>query len=273
MKHKHAFLLAFAMSIYIQGFAQVTIKKIKDPHIRAQQDRMVVTKWGDFLPRPRNIFGVNVNYHYTMTWSWGAPAQNRRYRSGADIRPLAPAGQQTQRMSLNTVLLSTSNRYREHSDSLARTALSELYHHSGLFSGVDPLWQLYYKKELHGVTEHSLHNATYGLEPREQAYLAETGITDWFNGEMERLKERLAGAFNSDMDRGTRVLSYHRILLQYRKIRNLWESHTNWAGTLMELRELSRAGKSDSPMEFAVRHSQSDVLLMRRIIEDAKRLY
>lgn len=258
---------------YIPTFAQVTVKKIKDPHIRAQQQRMVFQKWGDFLPKPKNFLGININYHYTMTWSWGAPTQNRRYRSGADIRPLGPSGQQTQRMALNTALQSTSNRYKEHSDSLANIALSELYNNSGLFSGVDPLWNLYYKKELRGLLDYSLSNSTGNLTPKEKEYLTETGVIKWFDDEMLRMQERLNGAFDTDMDRGARILAYHRIMKEYRKVLGEWNTHLTWAETLLKLRESQNKSKGQEPIELASWNTKNDSELMREIINEAKKMY
>ena len=255
------------------GFGQVTIKKIKDPHIRAQQDRMVITGWGDFLPKPRYFLGINMNYHYTMTWSWGAPAQNRRYKNGADIRPLGPTGQQTQRMAMNTLLKSTSDRYRQHSDSIARTTISELYHHSGLVSGADPLWQLYYRKELENVLNYNLDAIIREMPIQERSYLTETGIVGWFDGEMLRLHERLEGAFSSDMDRGSRILSYHRLMKEYRNVAAIWDSHVNSASSMLALRKLNEHSKGIANTDAIVWNSQSDSELMDRIITEAKKLY
>ena len=273
MKYLITLLVFSACCLGLESQAQVTVKKIKDPHIRAQQDRMVATKWGEFLPKAKEIFGINVNYHYTMTWSWGAPTQNRRYKNGADIRPLGPAGPQTQRMALNTILQSTSNKYKEHSDSLANTALSELYNNSGLFSDLDPLWQLYYKGELKGVLDYSLANATAELSPNQKSYLTETGVINWFDDEMLRMQERLNGAFDVDMDRGARVLAYHRIMMEYRKILGEWNTHINWAETLLDLRDAETKSKGNAPMDFASWETTSDTELMRKIINEAKKLY
>lgn len=255
------------------AMAQVTVKKINDPHIREQQNRMVITSWGNFLPKPKNFLGINVNPHYTMTWSWAAPTQNRRYRSGPDIRPLGPSGQQTQRMALNTILKSTSDKYKAHSDSVAQTALSELYNNSGMFSSIDPLWRLYYKKELEEVTDYSLSRALQPLTAKEREYLNETGVIQWYDNEMVRLQERLNAAFNVDMDRGSRVLAYHRIMKEYRKVLSEWNTHITWSATLLKMRETRNKVKSDTPMEFTQWNVQSETQLMRKIIDEAKKLY
>jgi phage baseplate assembly protein gpV len=36
------------------------------------------------------------------------------------------------------------------------------------------------------------------------------------------LKERIEGAHSADMDRGARILAYHRYLMEYRRLAGVW---------------------------------------------------
>ncbi|MGV8135048.1 MAG: hypothetical protein AB2L20_07530 [Mangrovibacterium sp.] len=254
------------------GFAQGYLI-VNDPHITAQENRMVITGWGNFLPKPKYFLGVQTSVHYMLTWGSLAPAQNGRYRKGSDIRPLAPIGEQTQRMLLNTALLKTNKTYREYVDSLRDEAVSELAYQSGLLSGVDPLWVLYYKAELKGVRDFDIEAVKADLSRQETQYLDETGILEWFEVEMLVLKDRLSAACNTDMDRGSRILAYHRTLLDYRALVSKWNTHLNWADKILAFRNLSRSkALKDGTAEFSWT-STGDADRMREVIKKAKTTY
>ncbi|MBW8323685.1 MAG: hypothetical protein K0M50_02870 [Prolixibacteraceae bacterium] len=212
-------LNAFFISVYGQAVIQ-----INDPYFNAQEDRMVITQWGNFLPKPRYFLGVQTNVHYMATWGWLAPEYSRDYRNGPDIRPLGFFGQQTQRMILNSSLVSVNKIHREITDSIAKTAQSEIINNSGLLSSADPLWLLYYKRELKGVKDYDLDNTKSDLSNSQLQRLSETGVLDWYDNEMTRMKERLEGAFNSDMERSNRIMAYHRIMMEYRKVKSKWNN-------------------------------------------------
>lgn len=256
------FLLFFSI---VKLSAQVTIKSIKDPHIRAQQERMVFKKWGEWLPKGKYFFGLQYNIHHTMTWGWGSPNQNDRYRRGADIRPLGPAGQQTQRMAFNTLLKSTSDTYKEYSDSIARDATSELYNTSGLFSQLDPLWRLYYKKELVDVLNYNRNTVVATLSNNEKEYLTRTGGIDWYDEQMSIIQEKLNAAFNQDIDRGSRIINYHKLMLDFRKIQSVWIAKIILAGKMKGFYEKSEVAKSP-PLNGFTWTASSDVEIMRGIM-------
>jgi len=256
------FLLSFSI---VKLSAQATVKKIKDPHIRAQQQRMVFEKWGDWLPRGKYIFGIQYNVHHTMTWGWAAPNQNDRYRRGADIRPLGPAGQQTQRMALNTTLKSTSDKYKEYTDSIAHNAISELYNTSGLFSSLDPLWRLYYSKELDKIITYDRNSLVSSLSNDQRIYLTTTGGINWYDEQMQIMQEKLNAAFNQDIDRGSRIINYHNLLLEFRKLRSVWNSKLMLADKLKPLYETNNSIKYPSSNGFATTGS-SDEDIMRTIL-------
>lgn len=250
-------------------YGQVSVKKINDPHIQAQQDRMVFKSWGNFLPNPKNFLGININPHYTLTWSYLAPTQNRRYRSGDDIRPLAGGGTQTKRMEYNTSLLLSSNEYKNYSDSLARDATSELYNSSGLFSSLDPMWRLYYSKELDGLINYNLETATSGLTSEQQEYLTRSGGIKWYDDQMLMMQEKLNAAFNQDIDRGSRILNYHHLLLAYRRIQGKWITKIALADQLKGLHHRSKNAES-APTSGYTWTGTSDEEIMRSIMQRTK---
>jgi len=271
---KHLSIMPF-LFLFSQAFPQY-VKRIEDPHIRAQQNRMVFKNWGNFMPHPKSewwSFGKNVNVHHTLTWGWLAPRQNKRYKDGPDIRPLGPTGEQTQRMALNTAMLDQSNTFKKHAEELGKTALSELANHTGgMVSELDPLWMLYYKRVLRDVKDYDLSVFTEGLTPKQKAYMDETGLVEWLDEEMARLSERLNAAFSTTMDRGARILNYHRIFLEYEKLLNQWQNHAAMAETLLILRERAVENRSGNDLNATVWNTPDERELMAKIIDEAKKL-
>lgn len=261
-------LFAFLFVVTIKLHGQ-TVRRIDDPHLTAQQERMVFKRWGNFLPNPKSYWwtgGININPHYTLTWSYLAPTQNRRYRSGADIRPLGPYGHQTQRMGLNTAFKQFSDKYREYTDSIAKDATAEFSTSSGLFSTLDPLWRLYYSKELKRLIDYDLESVVAPLSNNERVYLAKTGTINWYDEQMLMMQEKLNATFNQDIDRGSRIINYHNILMDYRKLQKNWMAkislanklkgiHDRWHDSKLPPREgFSRNGASDKEIMEAIMH-------------------
>ncbi|WP_312352575.1 hypothetical protein [Sphingobacterium siyangense] len=252
--------------------AQATIKKIEDPHIRAQQERMVFKRWGNFLPNPKSYWwtgGININPHYTLTWSYLAPSQNRTYRNGSDIRPLGPVGMQTQRMTLNTLLMSTSDQYKKYTDSLAKDATTELYNNSGLFSSLDPMWRIYYRKELEELLDYRLESVIGSLTDNQKIYLIKSGGITWYNDQMLLIQEKLNEAFNQDIDRGSRILNYHNILLAFRRLQANWLSKLSLADKLKGIHRHSHITKTPPKGGYSWQDG-TDESIMRGIMHRIK---
>jgi len=248
---------------------------INDPHLWHQANRMVATSWGYFRPDPKYILGVQVNIHHTMVWGWLAPNQNGRYRKGPDIRPLAAHGMQTQRQALMLQQSLSSQKHREISDSIAKQAISELANYSGLTSGIDPLWQLYYKVVLKDIDNYDLTKFTTPLSPDEMRYLQDARLIEWLDNEMLILKEKLHVAFNTDMDRGDRIMNYHTIFLDYNKVRDKWYNYIDAAKMSISMRSKIRdydPSKKEIPIpkEISKSFSQNDRQIVKRIMQNAQ---
>lgn len=180
---------------------------------------MVFKQWdkGKFEPTPGFLW---TNPYYWMTWGL-----HPNYPD-TDRRPLSAWGPQTQRLGIVGALNSTSGAYRLDADTLRNTALLEVSNYSGAVSGADPLWLLYYRKELRPVLEYSPASILNPLPVAVRGRVISEGIYDWYLEELGILKERLIGARNANMDRGSRIVAYHRLLAEYRKLAGVWNVRT-----------------------------------------------
>src|SRR5690606_4376830 len=161
-----------------------------------------------------------------------------------DRRPLSPQGEQTQRLALAAAMSITSDYYKKEADSIQLASTKESARISGAFSEVDPLYQLYYKKELKPL-ENPEEEAFDDVPTDVQAYLQETGAFAWYQEEMGRLAERYQLAKKLDMERGQRILMYHRILQEMRQCLNSWKHQIELSQQVVEFKIL----KSHVPIE------------------------
>lgn len=214
MKHLISTIVLFA--VFQQVFAQLAIE---DKAMRYQQERMVFKQWdrGKFEPTSG---WLGINPYYWLTWGL-----HPNYPD-TDRRPLSSWGPQTQRLGLVGAMNSTSNAYKLEADTLRSTSLLEITNYSGAVSAADPLWILYYSKELKPVLEFSETAELSALTPAIRSKVISEGLYDWFKNELTVLKERINGAKNSNMDRGSRILAYHRMLQEYRTLQATWATRT-----------------------------------------------
>lgn len=222
--------------INIKGYSQVPIK---DTHITNQAKRDVVTDWAPMLPNPNyNFFGIQTNIHYTFTWGWFAPNQNEDYRDGPDIRPYKQGGK-----GMNTFFNYASSQtftgwMSEDSEVIGEEAESELAYNTALTFEADPLYVLYYKGKLEPIRNwnatdfqnemdafiiNSIANEV-GLTTGERNQLifklGTSGIMTSYIDQMDMLKERFDMATTLSMGRGKRIITYHDLMLDYRKLNN-----------------------------------------------------
>jgi hypothetical protein len=200
-----------------------------DESVRYQQQRMVYLQWDRNKFTPKAGF-LSLNPYYWLTWGLFHPNYHK-----TDLRPLSATGPQTQRLALVSVLNTTDNKYKLQSDTLGNTALSETANQSGLISSADPLWQLYYKKQLNPVLNSSTAAILNGLSPQVGEKLVSEGLYSWYANELAMLKERLDAARSTTMDRGSRIMAYHRLLLEYRTLSGVWATRTASAQATINL--------------------------------------
>ncbi|MGF7079709.1 hypothetical protein [Mucilaginibacter sp. UYCu711] len=213
---KQLILILLHLCAWAHGFAQMPIN---DEAIRYQEERMVFKQWDQDKFKPGSGF-LGLSPYYWLTWGL-MPSYKK-----TDLRPLGPSGPQTQRLALVATMNSTDNSYKLHADTLRNAALSEIANQEGLLSTTDPLWNLYYSKELRPVENHSEATILGALPGAVRQAVISEGIYNWYARELDMLKERLDAARSTNMDRGARIMAYHRMLLEYRVLAATWAIRT-----------------------------------------------
>lgn len=223
MKKLRIGMLASSVILLAGALNAQTIKRIKDPHIVGQEKRQVFLEWGDWQPKKKNFLGVNVNYHYTMVWGWLAPKRNRRYKDGDDIRPLSVTGLQNQRYATTLIQEDRTKRILEEANVVHDETFDEYMHISSLSVEADPLYILYYKRELSdcGRLRGSEINIFRVLGMKNETFKANQryGILKTLKIDAEKLEAKYRMAKSADMPRGKRILLYHECLKDLRKLR------------------------------------------------------
>lgn len=224
------------------GFAQMYVN---DKSVRYQQERMVFKQWDQNKFTPTHGF-LYLNPLYWLTWAW-FPDYHK-----TDLRPLGPAGPQTQRLALAAAMQNTDNAYKLQADTLRNTAVSEAVNYSGLLSDADPLWLLYYSKEFKDLLNQQDSQVLSGVSGKVQDYLVSSGTYGWYLNESHSLSERLNTARTTTLDRGSRILTYYRLLAEYRRLNAAWETKKQQAGTFLALYERAKAIKSVSGTSLSI---------------------
>ncbi|HTI58962.1 hypothetical protein [Mucilaginibacter sp.] len=224
---KYLILLPFILIALIhQCFGQSVVQ---DQSVRYQEERMVYLQWDQNKFTPKAGF-LSLNPYYWLTWGLFHPNYHK-----TDLRPLSATGPQTQRLALVGAMNSTDNKYKLQSDTVRNTALSEIANQSGLISDADPLWQLYYRNELKPVLNNSMASILAGLSPQVSAKLVSEGLYTWYKNELDMLKERIQAAHTTTMDRGARIIAYHRYLMEYRRLAGVWAIRTSSAQATLNM--------------------------------------
>ena len=272
LKAIKVYFLIFFSLLNMPVFSQLGIP-IKDPHIRAQQERMVFAKWGEFRPYSDYFLGVQVNPHYTMTWGWGAPSRNDSYRKGDDIRPLAVDGEQTQRNLQLKIMENNVSSQEQETDKIQKVAESQFYrHHKNLALNSDALWRLYYSKYLNDVWFYEEGDVLKDLRDKSISYEHKMFIVNYFESEILEMQSRLKTINQISQDRGDRILFFHRLLQEYENYQKnyayqvyIFEQSENSYPILKKSKfEL----KSETDLNSSDSWSNQDVELMRQLIRD-----
>lgn len=214
------FLIPISFSVLLLWQQCNAQSVVKDQSIQYQQERMVFLQWDQkkFTPTPGFL---HLNPYYWLTWGFFYPNYHNN-----DLRPLSATGPQTQRLALVAAMNATDNKYKLQSDTLRNTELSEVANQSGTLTDFDPLWQLYYGNKLKPVLNYTPASILSGLSPQVSAKLVAEGLYDWYRNELDMLKERINAAHSTTMDRGARIMAYHRYLMEYRQLAAVWATRT-----------------------------------------------
>lgn len=239
---------------YVSLYGQMPIH---DKAIVAQQERMVFKQWDEdkFYPEPKRFLGIPTNPLWYSTW-----ALHPNYPD-LDRRPLSPAGEQTQRLGLAAAMQISSDYYKQHSDTIKNLANAEVARISGALSATDPLFQLYYKKELKPL-ERPEEIAFQGVSSEVVEYMTKHGAYQWYLNNMASLSERFGFAKTLDMERGQRILMYHRIMLEMREVLEKWKYKLDMSANMLAFRKLSNQKISG---EITFSESQDEVDRAKKI--------
>lgn len=219
-------LVAVCLLFSAKTFAQSVAN---DDALRYQEQRMVFQQWDQNKFKPSKGF-LSLNPYYWLVWGLFHPDYHK-----TDLRPLGPAGPQTQRLAFVSAMSNTDNHYKLQSDTVRTTAVSQAASQSGLISGADPLWFLYYSSEFQPVLNNSISSILGGLSPQVSQKLVAEGTFNWYKNELDMLKQRVQGAHDADMDRGSRIMAYYRLLKEYRTISGTWAVRTSSAQSALDL--------------------------------------
>jgi hypothetical protein len=91
---------------------------------------------------------------------------------------------------------------------------------------------LYYSDEFKPVLNYSMATILAGLSPQVSAKLISEGLYSWYTNELDRLKQRIQGAHSTDMDRGSRIMAYYRLLQEYKKLSGVGLGHSHLVRTI-----------------------------------------
>jgi hypothetical protein len=211
---KNIILPLLVLFAFFSCYAQT---EVQDNAIIHQSQRMVFQQWDQNKFDPKKGF-LSLNPYYWLVWGLFDPNYHK-----TDRRPLSASGPETQRLALVAAQNTIDAKYKLQSDTARTTALSQIASQSGLLSDADPLWLLYYKQQFDPLLNYSALSILGPLQPQVSAQLVSEGLYAWYTSQLAMLKERLQAARTTDMDRGSRIMAYYRMLKEFRTLKGVWD--------------------------------------------------
>ena len=258
---KKLYLFVACLFVIISSYAQ---KRITDKAIIHQQERMVYKQWDKDKFDPKwSWWKPNSWAPYAMTWLLHPNYEN------TDRRPLKGGGEQTQRLALAAAMQVTSDYYKKQADTLRNTAIAEFTNYSSTIAFADPLYQMYYKKELRPL-DNIVENAFKNVSANVVLYMAESGAYNWYLTEMNSLLDRYNLAKSVDVDRGQRVLMYHRIMLEHRKLAESWSYKLDNAKMMLDYKEKLKNKRENK--NFIIENPKTADERLNNVLERRKNL-
>ncbi|SEO10182.1 hypothetical protein SAMN05192574_105307 [Mucilaginibacter gossypiicola] len=254
---RYTFLLSFLILCLTTVRAQ---QKINDEALRYQEQRMVFQQWDQNKFKPSSGF-LGLNPFYWLVWGFPYPNYHK-----TDLRPLRANGPQTVRLAAVAAMQTADSKYKMESDTVRNTAISQIASQSGLLSDADPLWLLYYKKQFDPVLNYSMASVLAGLTVPVQQKLISEGLCDWYINELDRLKERVKGAHDTDMDRGARIMAWYRLLLEYRNVSGVWAIRTASAKVTMDM-TAQQQQLNNGNVRVSNWTPQSDIAIAQKVLQ------
>lgn len=197
------------------------VRRLNDPSIVAQHKRMTFEKWGDWRPYPKYFLGIQTNFAYATVWGMWAPKTNRRYKDGDDIRPLKPTGLQNKRFLELKVQEQEAEKINAAADTVYKRSVQDLAHWTSTIVDADPLWLLYYKRMLSGVSSFPGNPSNFRewMLKDDETYqmMKRIGKIKYLQEELDIIKDKYHISRTVDMPRGKRFLMYHETLIRWRE--------------------------------------------------------
>lgn len=210
--------LIFCVFLAINAGATMAQQAAQDQAVNYQHERMVYKQWDQNKFTPTSGF-LGLNPLYWLTWGL-RPSYKK-----VDKRPLSLAGPQTQRLGITATYDDQANKLRLESDTIGNVAKADIIRTSGAISTEEPLWIFFYKKELDFVMNATPEDIMSTIPVAILPQVLQANTYNWYTEQIGILRERLQGARTVDMDRGARILAYHRLLLSYRSLHEQWMNH------------------------------------------------
>lgn len=245
-------------------------KRLYDPTIVTQEKRQVFESWGDWRPYPKyNFFGIQTNFNYATVWGWLAPARNKRYKNGADIRPLKVGGIETQRLAQVKLQEEETKKIKLEIDSIYKRNVQDFAHWTSETVDADPLWILYYKKMLRPLYQFPstpLNYQQWGIKDfQTYKVLVETGKIARLQKDLDVLKDKFKLARTAPMPRGKRFLLYHECLLDFRKFKRSISEHKERSTLILDYKKMFER------KENITRKRIDDISILKKAISDYKK--
>ncbi|WP_183573793.1 hypothetical protein HDF18_08335 [Mucilaginibacter sp. X5P1] len=252
--------ILFTVSFYISALHAQEL--VQDKAIENQNQRMVYAQWNqnDFYPKAGFL---DTNPYYWLVWGLFDPNYHQ-----TDLRPLSATGPQTQRLALVATQNSIDGKYKLQSDTVRNTALSQLASQSGLLSDADPLWLLYYNQQFQPLLNYSATSLLGSLPPQVSAKLLSEGTYSWYTNELGMLKQRLNAARTTDMDRGSRIMAYYRMLKEYQRLAGVWNIRISAAQKDLQMTAQQQLLKSGS-VNPGLWTPHSDIQIANKVLAHA----
>ncbi|GAA4331806.1 hypothetical protein GCM10023149_37800 [Mucilaginibacter gynuensis] len=238
-------------------------KAVNDEALRYQQERMVFQQWDKNKFKPSSGF-LGLNPYYWATWGLFFPSYHKK-----DRRPLSNAGPQSQRLALVALANEMDNHYKLESDTLGNSAKEQVAAYSGVVSGLDPLWVLYYSYEFEPLLDYSTESIFADLAPPVREKLISSGLYGWYIAELDRIKQRVQIARSTDMARGGRIMAYYRLLKEYRSIAGIWKIRSTSIQTAIAMEEHQKNLKNDK-ISIPAWTPTSDIEIAKSVLKRVK---
>ncbi|MCO7354034.1 hypothetical protein [Riemerella anatipestifer] len=245
-------------------------KRLYDPTIVAQEKRQVFERWGDWRPYPKYVLGIQTNFNYATVWGWLAPARNRQYKNGADIRPLRVGGIETQRLMEVKLQEDEAKKIKVEVDSLYKRNIQDFAYWTPETVEADPLWLLYYKRmlsPLNNFPEKPSYNQWGFKDYETYRVLVETGGLERLQKELDIIKEKYKISRTVAMPRGKRFLMYHECLLRWRKFKSMIAEHREKSTLLLDWKNIIA-----KPKPSINRQRENDIDIVRNTMNNYKNI-